>query len=226
MIEDRRYRITFTEQLLGGSPMNKTIYTDYVASKAPPETGDDEVQGELDLVRDGQKGMTGFLGDEEGIYLMDYQIKGFLKEAGNILKANLGAADGKSGKAKGVKALKSKIDNYVYVFPRYIPLADKPDGLIERPLRAETMQGPRVTLACSEYVEAGKQIEITISLVSHQDLNFDIIEQLLDFGRLKGMCQWRNGGYGRFIWERMPDEEGPGKAVGIGGSKNLLRKAV
>lgn len=222
MIEDRRYKITFTEPLLGGSPMNKTLYSDYVASKAPPETGDDETEGEIARVRTGEKGVTGFLGDDEGIYLMDYMVKGYLKEAGNILKQNLGQADGKSGKPKGVRALKSKIDNYVFVYPRYIPLAEKPDGLIERPLRAETMQGPRVTLACSEYVDAGKHIEIVISLVSHPDLSFDLIEQLLDFGQLKGMCQWRNGGYGRFVWERLPDEP---KQKAIGGSKNLLRKA-
>ena len=75
---------------------------------------------------------------------------GFLKESGNTLKDQL-----------GIRNLRSKIDQYIYILPRRIHFAKKPDGVLERPLRAMTMQGPRVALTRSDMVKAGTRLEFT-----------------------------------------------------------------
>jgi hypothetical protein len=190
----RHYRLTLMERMLGTVPTKTDLYTSYIATKLPLEP--EEVAAEVPFVPDdegkGQAGYTSFYRDKDGIYLFDYHIKGFLKEAGMVLKDIL-----------GVKALRSKLDNFCFVMPRYIHLQEKPDGILERPLRAQTMQGPRITLAKSDFVEAGLNIDIEIVLLPHKELNYNLIERLLDYGKLKGLGQFRNGSYGRFSWERI-----------------------
>jgi|Deesub1362A_J573_1020465.scaffolds.fasta_scaffold04192_7 hypothetical protein len=197
-IETRKIILTLTEPLLGTASKNEKIYTEYILSKAPDPTDEDAME-ELETIPRAEdeleKNSTGFHRDVEGIYILDYQVKGFLKHAGNVLKD-----------AIGVKALRSKLNDFVFIEPRYIYLADEPDGVFERPLRANTMQGPRVCLARSEYVEAGKEITIKITLFPHKELSWDLIETLLDYGRFMGLGQFRNGSYGRFEW-RYADAE-------------------
>jgi len=176
----KRYKIRFTERLLGGTPMNKATFTKYIV-------GDQEIpDDEESTVRDEEQILTGFHQDDEGIFLMDYMIKGFLKEAGNIIKDIV-----------KIKALRSKIDNYVFIAPRRIYIASAAAGILERPLRAMTMQGPRVTIARSEYIEP-TTVEFEIKLLQNKEITFEIIDKLLEYGKLKGLGQWRNGGYGVF----------------------------
>lgn len=180
------YRLTLQEPMLGTIPKSKEIFSRYIATE---RTGEDEIAN----VPEGEEsGYTGFFTKEDGIYLMDYHIKGFLKEAGNILKDSL-----------GLKNLKNKIDNYLFVFPREIRLKDKPDGVLERPLRAMTMQGPRVSLAKSDYVNGNLSFKIKIMVLAHKEITQDLVEKLFNYGALKGLGQWRNGSYGRFTWERV-----------------------
>ncbi|RLC49275.1 MAG: hypothetical protein DRH57_00200 [Candidatus Cloacimonadota bacterium] len=202
-MDKRKYKIILIEKLLGSIPKDLKVFTRYVQAKyygkeedlmdADPEQLDEQemqMQIEQKLAPEGQ-GETGFYTDADGVYLMDYHIKGFLKEAGNVLKDIL-----------KIKNLRSKIDNYVFVFPRYIWLKEKPDGRLERSLRANTPQGPRVSLISSDFIDP-VEFEIEIALLPHKELNWKVIETLLDYGKLKGLGQWRNGGYGRFTWERV-----------------------
>jgi len=196
--ETRKYRFTLLEKMLGTIPLNKTLYADYIASKyrikektTPDTIKEQRIIEELELLIENEmtKGSTGFFKDERGVYIMDYHIKGFLKEAGNVLKD-----------AIGIKNLRSKIDNYVFVYPRKIYIAPFPSGWLERPLRAMTMQGPRVSLARSEVVDEGISFEVEIEVLPNKEIDFDVIEKLLDYGCRKGLGQWRNGGYGTFLW--------------------------
>jgi len=190
-LRTRKYRITFIEPLLGTVPKDPKIFTRFVSAKVHGEEDEEVVNEELGMLPEGV-GETGFYTNEKGIILKDYHVKGFFKEAGNTLRDAL-----------RIPALRSKIDNYVFVEPRDIYLAPQPDGRLERPLRAQTMQGPRVTLVSSDFVKAGTSIEFTVTILPHKQLNFDVIERLLDYGRYKGLGQWRNGGFGRFVWERV-----------------------
>lgn len=112
-----------------------------------------------------------------------------------------------------MKAYKSVIDSTIFVFPRKIAL-QMPEGgkvdVLERPLRAETMQGPRVALAKSETVPEGTKLVIKVKFLV--DATKKTFEEWLDYGALRGIGQWRNGSFGRFCWKELPEYK-PGKFV-------------
>ena len=74
-----------------------------------------------------------------------------------------------------------------------------------------TMQGPRIALASSELIALPWAIDVKITLLENaatkqsKALTWDVIEDALQYGRLRGIGQWRNGGYGRFTFERTDD---------------------
>ena len=126
--------------------------------------------------------------------------KGFLKEAIGLL-LELSDKEVKVGKSKLSKFThKRMVDNYIFVEPRVIRLAAVGPDCV-RPLRADTMKGERVSLACSETVPAGTAFTVVISSLS--DSLEPLIRQALDYGKLKGLGQWRNNGKGRFSWQEV-----------------------
>lgn len=191
--EKYHVKITLLTPLLGSAPKDEKIYETYLElkkQKALKESGIEIDPSDETIVFDEEKRLTGFHSDENGLYLLDYQVKGMFKEYGNVIKEIVGVA-----------ALKSKIENFLFVEPRKIYLGKKePDGIIERPLRAQTAQGQRVTIARSEYVAEGTTFEFDVLLIPGP-VTLNIIYAILDYGKLKGFGQWRNGGYGRFDYE-------------------------
>ncbi|MGB9660691.1 MAG: hypothetical protein ACPL5F_01570 [Moorellaceae bacterium] len=192
-------RVTFTEDVLGSWPADENLFTRYVSSKAPsPWLGEEEQKSLRE--RSEETGLTVFPQDEKGVHFYNYHLKGFIKEAGNVLKG---------AEAVGIKNLRSKIDNYVFVQPRRIyfyrdgAVVKEPDDILERPLRAQTAQGPRVTLAASERVKAPVTLEFVIEVIENKEVTLDILRTLLDYGSYKGLGQWRNGGWGSFEWEEV-----------------------
>lgn len=182
-----KVRIRFTEMLLGTVAKDKAVYAKYIATKAPtPEDGEAEIETVEEVE---EKGWTGFHKEDDGrLFVFDYFVKGFFKHAGNVLK-----------KIIEIEALRSKITEYMFIMPRKIYLGKtKPDGVYERPLRAQTAQGPRISLARSDYVDAGTEIEFEIELLPHPQLKEKTLKRILEHGRLMGMGQHRGGGFGRF----------------------------
>ena len=101
-------------------------------------------------------------------------------------------------KSSKVKAYKKKVDNTIFVEPREIPLdlhgmkiAD-----CQRPLRASTMQGERIALANSEVCPQGTTCEFDVLCMVDEDA--DMLREWLEYGKYKGIGQWRNSGKGRF----------------------------
>lgn len=192
-----KVKITLKEEMLGTKAANPDVFADFIASKHPTGT---PAKDELDRAEHREEaGTTVFHRDEHGnVGIYDYQIKGFFKDACGALRN----ADGTNSKT--LKAYKTRIDGLIFVEPRFItmslPEGAKP-GVCERPLRAETMQGPRVSVCRSETVPAGTTFEVEI--VSLNDDMLKLIEEWLDYGRLRGLGQWRNSGKGRFVWEKV-----------------------
>lgn len=187
----QHYRIQLTTEMLGTVPKNPEIYKAWIESMKPEEISEDEAVA-IEKIDDKEaKGWTGFRVDEngKGLFIYDYMIKGFLKAAGNVSKNIL-----------EVKALRNKIDDFVFIFPRRIYLGQQePDGIVERPLRVGTPKGERVTLARSDKINEGKIIEFDITLVTHKEISWDIIDALFIVrGEKMGLGQFRNGSYGRF----------------------------
>lgn len=190
-----KVKLTFTEPILGTSPTNEDIYRDFIGSKAPDaSTVDDEVAA-LGVDAVVEKGMTVFPRNKEGEpFLYDYQIKGFFKDTCGGLRKVKGLESSK------IKAYKKEIDKLIFPAPREIVFHDYGEiGKCERPLRAQTMQGERISLACSEEIQAGAWVEFEIVCLA--DEHEKAIREWLDFGRFSGIGQWRNSGKGRFEWQ-------------------------
>jgi len=183
-------RLTFTEPLLGTVASDQEVYKRFIATKAPVEDPDETVAvTQDDRERAGWTTFYRLLDNNEIACLMDYQVKGFLKEAGNVLKENV-----------KIKALRSKIESDVFVFPRRIPLGPI-DAVIERPLRAMTMQGPRVSVVRSDVINPGRSVELRVEIREGSLVKEPVLRQLLDYGAYAGLGQWRSGSYGRFTYE-------------------------
>lgn len=196
-MKEIKVKLTFTEPVLGTCPGDPDIYTTFIASKSPDaNTLEDEVAA---IGVDGmvEKGKTIFpkLGDGTPFFY-DYQIKGFFKDTcGGLRKV-------KETKSSSIKAFKKEIDKLIFVEPRTIPiLFDGEMGECCRPLRAQTMQGERVSLALSEQIPAGATCEFTIVLLC--DDHEKAVREWLDYGRFSGIGQWRNSGKDRFRWEEI-----------------------
>lgn len=188
-------KITFTESVLGTSPTNPNIYTDFIGSKAPDAATVEEEVAALGVDAVAEKGTTVFPRTEDGEpFFYDYQIKGFFKGACGFLWRVPGTI------SKSMKAYKKVIDGNIFVHPRKITIhTDEQIGILQRPLRAQTMQGERVTLASSEEIQPGAWCEFTVTLLN--DADEKALQEWLDFGQLNGIGQWRNASHGRFTWE-------------------------
>lgn len=216
--EVRTYRLTGITNLLGSNPANPKIHSEFVAAKAASiekalqETAmlpsEEELREKLEekLAQVKTMGLTVFLrdGDDSHLVIGNHVVKGFFKAALLTLKDQLKVA-----------APKSKIDNFVFILPTYLPLMrdgkaiTEPNCYNERSLRAETMQGPRVSLASSEQINAPWYVDVDIRLIENEGstkskpVTWETIETLLSYGEFKGLGQWRNAGNGSFTWERI-----------------------
>lgn len=193
-IEKLDLKLVLTEPQLGTVPKDPSVYATYIADKTTEAKKAEEVETvPEDVDKTEARGWTGFHSDEKGLFIYDYMILGFLKNSGNVLKDQL-----------AIKNLRSKIDSYVFCFPRRIHFKRdgknilKPDDVIERPLRAQTMQGPRVTLVRSDCVFAGAMLEFQLQVLDGP-VSVKKIKEMLEYGKMKGLGQFRNGSYGRFV---------------------------
>lgn len=186
--------VTFKEPILGTITKDPDVYAAYIASKAA--LTDDELAEELATVEKvEEKGWTGFHTLPDGTpILYDYVVKGFFKDACSMLRR-----DSKSRSA-AMKAFKKIIDGLVFVEPRQIPLNINGGkmGVLERPLRAETAQGPRIALARSDTAPAGTSMSFTVTSLA--ELDKKTLTEWLDYGQFRGFGQWRNAGYGAFTY--------------------------
>lgn len=203
MAKEMTVEVIFFEEVLGGSSSDPDIYDRFIASKAPDAPSrNQEITAliESEGIEEAQeRSMTVFPRDEDGNPIMwDYQVRGFFKDACGALR-NI-----PSYKSSKVKAYKKMIDNRIFVLPRKVQFKMYGDmGVCQRPLRASTAQGERVTLASSETIPAGSRIKFTVRCLLDSDM--ELVKEWLDYGQLKGMGQWRNSGKGRFEWVCMEE---------------------
>lgn len=200
-----KVKLTFIEPVLGTWPNNQNVARDFIASKSPDSaTIEDEVAAlGADFVSD--KGMTVFPRNDNGEpVLYDYQIKGFFKDSCGML-SRIGSKT-ETGKKKAlnesgkITAYKKVIDGLIFVSPRMIPIHTSGEMTeCQRPLRAQTAQGERVSLANSEQIPAGSTCEFEVLCMD--DSHEKAVLEWLDYGVLRGIGQWRNSGKGRFSYE-------------------------
>lgn len=195
-------RAKFTEAMLGSSPASTEVYQKFIGEKLRDER--EKLGEEVETLPAADKNLMGrsvYHKDDKGIFLFDYKIRGFLKSAAEAITGR-----------EEIPAYKSKIDKWVFVGPRRIYLhapepashiLQEPDGVLERPIRAMTMQGPRVSLKASEIVKEGTWInfEICVLPLGQKEFSEEILVAWLHYGAWQGLGEWRNGSYGRFEFE-------------------------
>jgi len=195
MYSEFKVRARFNEPLLGSIAKNPEVYKAWIESKKKA------VGDELPPEEEEQKSWTGFYTDDKGLHLMDYQIKGFLKEAAVARPKVLGLRNSKTGDLLAAATIRGRLERWVFVRPRRIYLGKtEPDGFIERPIRCKTARGDRIALARSDMVE-NAEIEFSILIVDDTPITQEMVGELLRYGELMGLGQWRGGGYGSFTYE-------------------------
>lgn len=193
-----KLEIRLITPLLGSQP-SVNVASEFIAKRAGMEMLPEDEKAMLPEAL--EKGTTVFHRDgNEHPAMVDYQIKGFLKNSAKV----------QNGKVKGqVRNLRQKVEDTVFISPRVLtiqfPNGEEDISYCERPLRADTMQGPRVALARSEQVPEGCVIKCGIILLEGQ-IDEDVLRELLDYGYYNGLGQWRGGGLGRFTYELVREE--------------------
>lgn len=196
-MKEMKVKLTLTEEILGTASNNPEIHSEFIAKKAPDAQSREEEIEAIGVDAEVEKSMTVFPRDENGNPIFwDYQVKGFFKDACGMLRKV------SKTKSSGIKAYKKQIDGLIFIQERKIPFVyDGNIGNCQRPLRAQTAQGERISLANSETIPAGATLEFTVECLVDSDM--DAVREWLDYGRLRGLGQWRNSGKGRFTWEEV-----------------------
>lgn len=204
-----KVRLTFMDEALGTASGDKNIHAEFIASKAPDAPNRNErIAEEIEAVgldETIEKSMTVFPKDKDGNpFIWDYQIRGFFKDACSALQRCKGEEFAKA--SCGIKAYKKVIDGCIFINPRkiMIDMNGGQMGVCQRPLRGQTAQGERITLAASETVPEGSAIEFTI--VRLPDAYEKAVIEWLEYGQFKGLLQWRNSGKGRFTYEILDED--------------------
>lgn len=205
-----RIKATFLQKVLGSNPASPEVYSDYIASKSPaPNNEGDKLA--VEALESNEKpdrtGITVFLKDPKtGVpYLRDYLVLGFFKAACSALQRMKGEAC--AAESSKLKAFKKVIDGCINVYPMNIPFEDYGEiAVCERPLRAQTMQGERVALAASEVIPEGSTITFEVVCPNIYEA---VIYEWLNYGKTRGLGQWRNAGNGRFSYEVLSVETLP-----------------
>lgn len=194
-----RVKVTLMEEMLGMASADPKLHESYIASKAPDAPSIEEEVEALGVEQVIMRASTIYPRAEDGTpILWNYQLKGYFKDAVSMLRR----VDGT--KCAKVKAYKKEIDGLMFVGPRQVKIKLPEGGAIghcQRPLRAETLQGPRVAISNSETVPAGSTLEFTITL--YRDDMADWVRECLNYGSIRGLGQWRNSGKGIFTWEEL-----------------------
>ena len=207
-------KLTLVEEALGGAPNNKEVYTKFIASKAPDSASTEDEIAAIGVDGVVENGKTVFARTPDGVpALYDYHIKGMFKDDCQMLARLTGKDEnGKklaaANESSKLKAYKKVIDGLIFVKPRMIPFCSPSGsevGVCERALRAQTLQGERIALACSETVPVGSTL--TFEVICMDDSHVAAVREWLDYGLLRGIGQWRNSGKGRFTWEELACED-------------------
>jgi len=188
-----KVEITFIEPLLGTLSGEPEIAKEFILANHPKGEQVDEAASLPDTI---EKASSLFSKENGRPFLWDYQIKGFFKDACSMMM--------RVEKVKELTAYKKIIDGLIFVAPRKIFLTIPSESHLswtERPLRAQTAQGERIALARSETAPIGTTIEIEI-ITLRPDLE-KYVKNWLEYGRLRGIGQWRNSGCGRFDWKEL-----------------------
>lgn len=154
------------------------------------------------------KTATIFLKDKDGLpFLSGHVIKGFLKNAAEQISRT---RERKNGTFLGSAAASvSYLNNYIgvrtnaeFFYEGKRCDIDRHNGIavfLERPLRAKTPKGERISLASSEIISNLCEIKFQLSIMKNCPIPIEELFFLFEMGEIHGLSQWRNSSqYGTF----------------------------
>ena len=199
-----KVKLEFCEPLLGSQPMNKELFTDFIAAKNEDAAQAKEEVENFRISDEIEKKTNGFLiNDDDQPYILNYVIKGFFKSA----CMNIRRITGKKYKSHGVSMYQKKIKHLINIYPREI-VVHLPEGIeldtYQRPCRANTPQGERISLKSSEMAPEGSTIEFEIEMFD-ESLE-PAIREWLDYGLYCGLGEMRGNSFGSFEWADITDK--------------------
>lgn len=226
-IQKFEVQLQLKEDLLGTVPKNKDVYTKYIASKidqyaakaekaaeknneearladgtviTPTSVSEKKAQ-EIETIKElEEKGWSGFHEDEQGPFLFDYAVRGFMQESARTI---VNARNDEDEDDEKIKQLADKIKRFCFVMPRQVRLVPIDAKPLERPLRAMTAQGPRVTVVKSDKIKANSVIDFKLDVLKGGQITKAVLEDVFAYGQYIGLGQWRSGGYGRFELKKL-----------------------
>jgi len=157
------------------------------AGAIPLEQLAEKVGEEVEASEEVERGFATFKRDDEGLYYEARCVRGHIKDCANQLQGLL-----------GIKALKAKVANKVYVEPQKIRLnIDVPDGNETRIIHAMTNRGPRSSFKFIDYVTDAR-LKFSLRVLDDGVIDKGILEAIFEYGGTHGIGQERSQDWGKY----------------------------
>jgi len=193
----------FTTQFASSTPKNPKDIEAMLLARAPskppenptplPELAE-QVAEEVEAAEEVERGYATFKRDEKGLYYEARCVRAHIKDCANVLQTWL-----------GIKALKSKVANRVYVEPDKIYLdKSEPDGNETRIVHAMTMKGPRSSLKTIDFVDK-PVLKFTLKVMDDGVIDEKILKAIFEYGSEHGMGQERSQDWGKYEMVRLEE---------------------
>lgn len=212
----------FTTPFASGTPKNPRDIEAMLEARMPAKPPEDavplpelaeQIATEVEAEPEVERGYATFKRDDKGLYYEARCVRAHLKDCSNQLQIFL-----------GIKALKAKVANHVYVQPvklylgktkpdaaavmerppdepwKIIDVVPDPDGNEIRIVHAMTMKGPRSSLKTIDYVDNGV-LKFTLKVLDDRVIKRDILEAIFEYGGTHGIGQERSQGWGQYEYK-------------------------
>lgn len=194
----KKYRVEleFTTPFASSTPKNpkdiEAMLEARMPAKPPPDPVSipelaSQVAEEVEATEEVERGYATFKRDDEGLYYEARCVRAHIKDCANALQGLL-----------GIRALKSKVAQRVYVEPEKIYIdKTEPDGNETRIVHAMTMKGPRSSLKTIDYVTDVK-LDFNLKVLDDGVINEGILRSIFEYGGTHGIGQERSQDWGRY----------------------------
>ena len=195
--------LKFTTPFASSTPKNPKDIEAMLEARMPAKPPEDaiplpelaeQVSEEVEATTEVERGYATFKRDENGFYYEARCVRAHIKDCANQLQGLL-----------GIKALKAKVANRVYVQPAKIYLGkQEPDGNETRIVHAMTMKGPRSSLKTIDYIDK-PTLKFTLKVLDDGVIDRDILEAIFEYGGEHGMGQERSQDWGKYELVKMEE---------------------
>ena len=188
--------LRFSTPFASSTPKNPKDIERMLEARAPSKPPEDatplpelaeRVEQEVGATEEVERGYATFKKDGAGLYYEARCVRAHIKDCANQLQGML-----------GIKALKAKVANRVYVHPEKIWLGrEEPDGSETRIIHAMTMKGPRSSLKTIDFLN-DVTLKFQLRVLDDGVITDDLLNSIFEYGAEHGMGQERSQDWGKY----------------------------